>query len=162
MRLRAFFSGAIIFIAVAPTQMAAVELSSLTAKTAHTSTPSPTTGNSTLLDGATVKPTLLISQQSRTRRIRFARGASSAVVEDAVVRGTRDIYLLRAREGQTMIINITSLEKNAVFDIQAPNGELLKEEATSWRGVLPSSGDYSIIVGGTRGNASYKLEVTIR
>jgi hypothetical protein len=27
---------------------------------------------------------------------------------------------------------------------------------------LPSSGDYSVIVGGTRGNASYKLEVTIR
>jgi len=61
-----------------------------------------------------------------------------------------------------MILNITSLEKNAVFDIEAPNGELLKEEATSWRGVLPSSGDYSVIVGGTRGNASYKLEVTIR
>ena len=162
MRLRAFFSAAIIFIAVTPTQMAAVELSLLTAKAAHTSTPSPTTGNSTLLDGATVEPPLLISQESRTRRIRFARGASSAVVEDAVVRGTRDIYLLGAREGQTMIINITSLEKNAVFDIQAPNGELLKEESTSWRGVLPSSGDYSVIVRGTRGNASYKLEVTIR
>jgi len=72
MKLRAFFSGAIIFIAVAPTQMAAVELSSLTAKTAHTSTPSPITGNSTLLNGATVEPPLLISQQSRTRRIRFA------------------------------------------------------------------------------------------
>jgi len=162
MKLRAFFSAAIIFIAVAPTQMAVVELSSLTAKAALTSTPSPTTGNSRLLDRATVKPSILISQESRTRRIRFARGASSAVVEDAVVRGTRDIYLLRAREGQTMIINITSLEKNAVFDIQAPNGELLKEESTSWRGVLPSSGDYSVIVGGTRGNASYKLEVTIR
>jgi hypothetical protein len=52
--------------------MAAVELSSLTAKAAHTSTPSPTTGNSTLQDGATVEPPLLISQQSRTRRIRFA------------------------------------------------------------------------------------------
>jgi hypothetical protein len=72
MKLRAFFSKAIIFIAVAPTQMAAVELSSLTAKAAHTSTPSPTTGNSTLQDGATVEPPLLISQQSRTRRIRFA------------------------------------------------------------------------------------------
>lgn len=162
MKLTAFLSVPIIFIAVAPTQMAAVELSSLSAKTAHTSRPSPTTGNSTLQDGATVEPPLLISQESRTRRIRFARGASSAVVEDAVVRGTRDIYLLGAREGQTMILNITSLEKNAVFDIQAPNGELLKEEATSWRGVLPSSGDYSVIVGGTRGNASYKLDVTIR
>ena len=162
MKHTVFLSVPIIVIAVTPTQMAAVELSSLTAKAAHTSRPSPTAGNSTLLDGATVKPPLLISQESRTRRIRFARGASSAVVEDAVVRGTRDIYLLGAREGQTMIINITSLEKNAVFDIQAPNGELLKEEATSWRGVLPSSGDYSVIVGGTRGNASYKLEVTIR
>ena len=56
MKLRAFFSGAIIFIAVTPTQMAAVELSSLTATAVHTSRPSPIRGNSTLQDGATVNP----------------------------------------------------------------------------------------------------------
>ena len=133
MRVKAFFKGANFVLAVALTQMAILEPN-----------------------------TFAIAQQSRTRRIQFAPGAVSAVVEGGLVRGTRDIYLLRARRDQTMTLNITSLEQNAVFDVQAPNGNFLKEEATSWSGVLPATGDYSVIVSGTRGNASYKLEVTIR
>jgi hypothetical protein len=93
--------------------------------------------------------------------MRFERGDSSAVVEDAVVRGTRDLYLLGARKRQTMTISITSVEKNAVFDIETPDGRILKQEATSWRGVLPATGDYRIVVGGTRGNAAYRLQVSI-
>ncbi len=61
-----------------------------------------------------------------------------------------------------MTLTMTSLEQNAVFDIQAPNGTYLAEETTSWSGRLPQSGDYSVIVGGTRGNATYTLDVTIR
>lgn len=149
-------------LAVTSTLIAdAFELSLLTPTVAHPSTRSPTTGDSTLRQGAKVKPTFLISQQSRTQRIQFAPNAVSAFVEGGVVRGTRNIYLLRARKGQTMKLNITSLEQNAVFDIQAPNGRFLQEEATSWRGELPVTGDYSVIVGPIRGNASYKLDVTI-
>ncbi len=148
-------------LAVTPTQMAAVELSPLTPTGVFDSTALPTTGVSTLWESVTVEPSFLISQQSRTQRIQFAPNAVSAVVEGGVVRGTRNIYLLRARRGQTMKLNITSLEQNAVFDIQAPNGKFLQEEATSWRGELPVTGDYSVIVGGIRGNASYKLDVTI-
>lgn len=155
MRLIVFFSGAMIFLAFTQT-------CPLTSTVVFASTPSPTTRASTLRQGTTVEPTFLISQQSRTQRIQFAPGAVSAVVEGAVVRGTRNIYLFRARRGQTIILNITSLEQNADFDIQAPNGQFLKLEATSWRGELPVTGDYSVIVGGTRGNASYKLEVIIK
>jgi hypothetical protein len=104
---------------------------------------------------------ILIAQQNRTRRIKFAPGKNSAVVEDAVVRGTRDIYLVGAKKRQKMTINITSLEDNGVFEIKAPNGRLLAQEATTWSGVLPATGDYQIIVGGTRGNAAYKIKVTI-
>ena len=142
MRLTAFFSGAMIVLAITPTQMAAFDL-----------IPSS--------NQRRVEPSFLISQQSQTRRIQFAPDAVSAVVEGGVVRGTRNIYLLRARRGQTMKLNITSVEQNAVFDIQAPNGRFLQQEGTSWRGVLPVTGDYSVIVGGTRGNATYKLDVTI-
>ncbi len=102
------------------------------------------------------------AQSNRTMRIRFARGRSTKVIEDAVVRGTRDRYLLRARAGQTLIVRITSLEDNAVFDIHAPGRRTLAEETTDWSGELPRSGDYVIVVGGTRGNASYRLEVTVR
>lgn len=109
----------------------------------------------------TVKPTHVIAQQSHTRRVRFARGASSAVVEDAVVRGTRDTYVLGAKAGQKMTINITSVENNAVFDIISPQQKMLKQEATRWRSKLSATGDYRIVVGGTRGNATYKLRVEI-
>ncbi len=102
------------------------------------------------------------AQRDVTRRLRFARGGSTATVEDAVVRGTRNRYVLGARRGQTMMVRITSLEDNAVFDINASRGRQLATETTEWRGELPAAGNYVISVGGTRGNASYRLEVTIR
>ncbi|MBD1933152.1 MULTISPECIES: hypothetical protein [Cyanophyceae] len=112
---------------------------------------------------ASVEPSFAIAQaRGRTQRIRFAPGKSSALVEYAVVRGTRDTYLLSAKARQTMTLSITSLEKNAVFDVVAPNGRIIRQEATSWRGVLPATGDYKIVVGGTRGNASYKMQVAIK
>jgi hypothetical protein len=61
-----------------------------------------------------------------------------------------------------MTLSLTSLDQNAVFDVQAPDGQYLKQEATSYRGELPRTGDYSVIVSGTRGNAEYTLDVTIR
>jgi hypothetical protein len=66
-----------------------------------------------------------------------------------------------------MIVHITSLEKNAVFAILGPDGTALQgaeegTDATDWSGTLPASGDFSIWVGPTRGNATYTLEVTIR
>ena len=102
------------------------------------------------------------AQGDRTRRVRFARGRTTTVIKDAVVRATRDRYVLRARAGQTLIVHITSLEDNAVFDIQAPGRRTLAQEATDWEGELPRTGNYVISVGPTRGNATYTLEITIR
>ena len=103
----------------------------------------------------------------KTQRVKFARGRTTAVLKGAVVRGTQDRYILGARAGQTMIVHITSREKNAVFTVLAPNGtaqEGTEEgvDATDWTGELPLSGDYSIWVSPIRGNATYTLEVTIR
>jgi hypothetical protein len=102
-----------------------------------------------------------------TSRVRFARGSSSATLEGAVVRGDRDVYIVGANGGQSMSVNISSLERNAVFQIEAPGGNELRgagetDDAMQWSGTLPASGDYRIIVGGTRGNASYTLRVSIR
>lgn len=105
------------------------------------------------------------AQSDRTRRIRFERGHTTKTIEDAVVRGTRDRYLLRARRGQTLTVHITSLEDNAVFDVyRAGSRQTLDgaQETTDWSGELPRTADYVIDVGGTRGNATYTLEVTIR
>ncbi len=113
------------------------------------------------------QPTLQIAQRSRVRRIQFEPGASSAILKDAVVRGTQDIYLVGASKGQTMTLKIASLENNGVFQLLTPANSAgqrrsLTVEAMSWAGGLPASGDYQIIVGSTRGNASYQLKVGIR
>ncbi|MDQ4061124.1 MAG: hypothetical protein M3145_08490 [Pseudomonadota bacterium] len=114
------------------------------------------------------------------REIRFARGASSATVAGAVVRGDRDIYPVKANAGQTMRVRITAIENNAAFEIYRPGaryrrdqdgyevmGSTLKgagqtDDAKQWSGTLPATGTYLIVVGGTRGNAGYRMTVSIR
>jgi hypothetical protein len=66
-----------------------------------------------------------------------------------------------------MTVSVTALEDNAVFYIVGPNGSALdgaddESDITNWSGELPDSGDYSIYVSPTRGNASYTLKVSIR
>ncbi|MBK1642690.1 hypothetical protein CKO12_12580 [Chromatium okenii] len=109
--------------------------------------------------------------------IQFPTGQSSRTVSASVVRGERDRYSIIAKQGQTMTVAIYAIEDNAVFNLYAPKyrlqadgsiaGETLPnagegDDAVAWTGVLPSSGRYLIAVGGTRGNASYQLTVTIR
>ena len=61
-----------------------------------------------------------------------------------------------------MNLKISSLENNAVFDVISPDGKTIKQEATTLREKLPANGDYQIVVGGTRGNATYELTVEIK
>ena len=109
----------------------------------------------------------LTSADGIRKRIKFAKGKTTATVSGAVVRGDRDTYIVGAKEEQMMNVRITSPEKNAVFQIRDANGEYLQDageedDATALTSDLPWTGDYEIIVGGTRGNASYKLTVSIK
>lgn len=112
--------------------------------------------------------------------VQFAKGSSSAVISNSVVRGEVDRYELIAREGQTMTLGISAEEENAAFTIYLPGwvektedgmtfieGPTLPgagegEDAVTWQGKLPSGGRYLVEVGGTRGNASYQLEIHIQ
>lgn len=115
------------------------------------------------------------------KEVKFTPGSNSTLIEGSVVRGERDQYLLIAKAGQKMEVSITAVEKNAAFSIYQPGYKTSKgeygileisgatlqgtgesEDATAWKGVLPKSGKYLIVVGGTRGNATYKLKITIR
>ncbi|MDQ1560481.1 MAG: hypothetical protein QOD32_3541 [Pyrinomonadaceae bacterium] len=107
------------------------------------------------------------AQEGLTKRVRFARGRTTAILKNSVVRGTRDRYLVGARAGQKMTVSITAVERNAAFTIYAPSNDTLEgtsesQEVKNWSGTLPESGDYVIEVGGTRGNATYTLKVTVR
>jgi hypothetical protein len=100
------------------------------------------------------------------RRIKFPRGSSGVTMKGNVIRGDRDVYYLKAGKGQQMKVMITAEEDNAVFQLYTPTGKALKgagdlDDATQWNGTLPLAGDYKIVVGGTRGNASYSLSVEV-
>ena len=109
----------------------------------------------------------LASADGIRKRLKFAKGKSSATVTGSVVRGDRDTYIVSAKAGQMMTVKITSLERNAVFQIKDASGEYLQDageedDATSVVSDLPVTGDYEIIVGGTRSNASYRMTVAIK
>lgn len=115
----------------------------------------------------------------RVEPIRFARGTSGAEVAGAVVRGERALYSLSVRAGQTLTAHVTSREGNAVLQIWRPgavprsedgmklvDGTALPragegDDARAWRGMLPEGGTYLIVVGATRGNAAYRLTVSV-
>jgi hypothetical protein len=66
-----------------------------------------------------------------------------------------------------MTVKIASVENNASFAVLAPPNKAgqrrtLTADAVNWTVTLPASGDYQIIIGSSRGNASYKLQVTIK
>src|SRR5439155_6744949 len=109
-----------------------------------------------------------LSAQGVKKKVRFARGTSSTTIKGGGVRGDRDRYYIGARKGQTMTVKITSLEKNAVFQIyyhgeeESLPGAGDGDDATRWSGELPIDNEYVIVVGGTRGNASYNLTVSVK
>ncbi len=101
------------------------------------------------------------------KKVHFARGTSSTTISGGVIRGERDRYYLGAKKGQTMKVSIKSEEDNAVFQIyfhgeeESLPGAGDGDDATKWSGELPIDNEYVIVVGGTRGNASYTLTISI-
>jgi hypothetical protein len=102
------------------------------------------------------------------KRIKFAKGRNSTAINNAVLREDVDQYIVGAKAGQKMTVKITSVEGNASFQISKPgNGGMLPgagfdDDVTKWSGELPETGDYTIEVAPTRGNATYRLTVEIR
>jgi hypothetical protein len=112
--------------------------------------------------------------------VSFAKGSNSTLIAASVIRGESDQYFLTAKAGQKMEVNLTAQENNAAFTIYQPGYKAGKdadgileikgsalpgagegEDATTWKGDLPKSGKYLVLVGPTRGNATYKLKISI-
>lgn len=59
------------------------------------------------------------------------------------------------------------MSKFSLFSIQKPSGEFVEnagemDDQTNWSGKLAETGDYKIEVAPTRGNATYRLTVSIK
>lgn len=111
-----------------------------------------TAGSSTAQDRTTVR-----------KRVVFEKGRTSTVIKNTIRKGTNHHYLLRAREGQTMIIHLVA--KQSGLTVYTPNEGPAIEAADGvmdWEGTLPETGEYIIEVATDARMAPYTLEITIR
>ena len=119
------------------------------------------------------------------RTVAFAHGQNSATIHQGLVRGDSDIWVVIGRAGQNAEIKVKSLEDNVSFRIYQPPSKVKRSEdgididgpqvsgvdpvpgldagaGRHWKGALPASGRYYVVLSGDRGNATYDLTVTIR
>ena len=89
-------------------------------------------------------------------------GGAPQIIEGAIVLGTQDAYVVdytNCCTDDTLYADISSVEDNAVFSIYGPAGAVLATESTSENFILEQGGEFWIVVGSTRGNATYTIEI---
>lgn len=98
------------------------------------------------------------------KRIEFAAGGTSAIVEGDVDTGQTLYYVLKASATQTMSVKVWSPNADVYLGIfDADRQELLNSSAqdTLWSGTLPATQDYYISLTAANGRTSYSLSVEI-
>jgi hypothetical protein len=98
--------------------------------------------------------------------VRFAVGPLDVTVDGAVIRGERDRYKVDMIAGETLSVTLSSTESNAAFTILGPDqkpvaGTEEGKDIIQWWITVPANGTYTILVGPTRGNATYKLNIKV-
>lgn len=96
------------------------------------------------------------------KKIRFRRGAVSAVVNGQIKLGTTHRYHVNAREGQRIAVVLRTGNKTSFTIYGHQSGILDGADGVKQAVVeLPESGDFTIEIG-TDATANYKLEVAIK
>lgn len=97
------------------------------------------------------------------RRVQFARGSSAATVQGKVSLAMPDTYLVGARAGQTMTIQLTAPNKSVrLMLMTSRTTAMLADNARSWTGTLPETGDYHIVVDADERGGTYSMTITIK
>jgi hypothetical protein len=98
-----------------------------------------------------------------SRRIQFKRGMSSTTVQGKASLAMPDIYLVGARAGQTITLQLTAPRKSVRFSLMSPKTEsLVFDIQRSWTGTLPETGDYTILVDGDEKGSTYSMTISIK
>jgi len=117
-------------------------------------------------------PLPALAQASKSQRVQFKPGATSATIS-GTIKGDQDIdYVVGAKQGQSMNVSMATKHGSTYFNILAPGetNEAFFIGSTSgnqYEGTLPASGDYRIRVymmrSAARRNevANYRLEIII-
>lgn len=103
--------------------------------------------------------------QGNATRIRFASGATSATVEGQIQPNQRLDYVLRALQGQTMLVNVYTPNNDVFLGVTGLSDgvQLLRPSAGSatFSGVLPGTQDYRISLVSSAQASNYTLQVIV-
>ncbi len=102
-------------------------------------------------------------QGADAERIRFAPGATSAVVSGDLGARSSARYVLRALAGQLMEVNLTA-PQGAALTVTTATGRVLHPAtggSTAFRGYLPRNEDYYLEIETGREAGSYSLSVSV-
>ncbi len=114
-------------------------------------------------NGATIVHQETGERKPASRRVQFKRGASSATVQGKVSIAMHDEYIVGARAGQVMTLQLTAPRNAVRFMLVSPNtGDLIADNVRTWTGTLPQTGDYQIIVDADERGGTYSMTVTIK
>ncbi len=104
------------------------------------------------------------STGSGVTRITFAAGATEASVQGGLPAGQSQDFAVSARQGQTMMLDLSSSSNSAtlfVWGAQGINPQVIRMTPTGWLGVLPATEDYIIRVSAGSTATNFSLNVTI-
>lgn len=116
-----------------------------------------------------------VSAQSRrgvTRRVQFARGSYSTIINGAVELGSKDTYIFRARQDQEIIMDVVwtgtpvdSIDDQGLsgFSFVSPDGTSIDNPQDGYF-TASSTGDYRVIIAQPYrlSNPRYTFKLTIR
>jgi hypothetical protein len=108
----------------------------------------------------------LYSSPDQRIRIQFAPGTYSITLQGRVAANGITYYVLRAMQGQTMSVSVSSLNNQAVLTIYGltdgiPLVRGNASGATSYQGILPLTQDYAIDIISTGNAVDYTLQISI-
>jgi hypothetical protein len=108
-------------------------------------------------------------QSTRTERVQFKKGSTSAVIKGQV-KGSGDVdYLVRAGAGQTITVSLRVSNRSNYFNVLPPGSKdvamYVGQTGEDFKGVLPADGDYMIRVylirAAARRNESSRYTLTV-
>ncbi len=95
-------------------------------------------------------------------RIRFATGGTSAIVQGQIAANSKNVYLLAATAGQTLEVNLGAAT-GLTLAINGADGSTVRSKSSnlSFRGVLPKTQDYILVVASGSSAVSYSMSLDI-
>jgi hypothetical protein len=105
------------------------------------------------------------SPTSGFERITFAPGTTSATLSGQLPASGSEQYVIHALGGQTLNVDLNFAQGRAILVVWGADGQVLLSDhagASSFRGVLPSTQDYYILLKGRpEGGTSYTMTVFV-